>query len=90
MDVSASLKYVRAPPKSKKSLNETEICDQFITPAIHAAGWDKHIQVRREHSFTAGQVLVRGVAIPGAEGAQVRAWLADGEAAAKPDLAVHK
>ena len=45
---------------SKKSLNETEICDQYITPAIHAAGWDKHVQVRREYTFTAGQVLVRG------------------------------
>jgi type I restriction enzyme R subunit len=51
---------------SKKSLNETEICDQYITPAIHAAGWDKHIQVRREYFFTAGQVLVRGkVAVRG-------------------------
>lgn len=45
---------------SKKSLNETEICDQYITPAIHAAGWDKHVQVRREYYFTAGQVRVRG------------------------------
>ncbi|MCU1348978.1 MAG: Type restriction enzyme EcoEI protein [Acidobacteria bacterium] len=45
---------------SKRLLNETEICDQYITPAIHAAGWDKHVQVRREYSFTAGQVLVRG------------------------------
>jgi type I restriction enzyme R subunit len=45
---------------SKKSLTETEVCDQYITPAIHGAGWDKHIQVRREYTFTAGQVLVRG------------------------------
>ncbi len=37
---------------SRKSLNETEICEQYITPAIHAAGWDKHIQVRREYFFT--------------------------------------
>ena len=51
---------------SKKSLNETEICDQYITPAIHAAGWDKHGQVRREYFFTAGQALVRGeVAVRG-------------------------
>ena len=51
---------------SKQSLNETEICDQYITPAIHAAGWDKHVQVRREYIFTAGQVLVRGkVAVRG-------------------------
>lgn len=45
---------------SKKSLTESDICDQYITPAIHAAGWDKHGQVRREYSFTAGQVRVRG------------------------------
>ena len=51
---------------SKKSLTETEICDQFISPAVYAAGWDKHTQVRREYSFTAGQVLVRGkVAVRG-------------------------
>lgn len=51
---------------SKKSLNETEICDQYITPAIHGAGWDKHTQVRREFFFTDGQVLVRGkVAVRG-------------------------
>jgi type I restriction enzyme R subunit len=45
---------------SKKGLTETEICDQFITPAIYGAGWDRHVQVRREYTFTAGQVLVRG------------------------------
>lgn len=45
---------------SKKTLNESEICDQYITPALYAAGWDKHVQVRREYTFTAGQVLVRG------------------------------
>ncbi|MCB9779845.1 MAG: DEAD/DEAH box helicase family protein [Alphaproteobacteria bacterium] len=51
---------------NKKELNETEICQSFITPAIVAAGWDKLTQVRREYSFTAGQVLVRGkVAVRG-------------------------
>ena len=51
---------------NKKSLTEAEICDQFITPAIYASGWNKHTQVRREYTFTAGQVLVRGkVAIRG-------------------------
>lgn len=44
----------------KKAQNETEICQNYITPAIVAAGWDKHTQVRREFSFTAGQVIVRG------------------------------
>lgn len=45
---------------TKKSLTETEICDRYITPAIVGAGWDQHTQVRREYSFTAGQVIVRG------------------------------
>lgn len=44
----------------KKSLNETEICDQYITPAIVDAGWEKGTQIRREYSFTAGRVIVRG------------------------------
>ncbi len=51
---------------SKSSLNEAEIYDQYITPVIHAAGWDMHAQVRREYAFTAGQVVVRGkVAVRG-------------------------
>ncbi len=45
---------------NKKDLNETEICQSFITPAIVKAGWDKLTQIRREYSFTAGQVIVRG------------------------------
>ncbi|MCA8936466.1 MAG: DEAD/DEAH box helicase family protein [Planctomycetes bacterium] len=44
----------------KKALSEADICDQFITPAISQAGWDRHTQIRREFSFTAGQVIVRG------------------------------
>ena len=44
----------------KKELTEAEVCDQYITPAIHGAGWDKFTQVRREYTFTDGQVLVRG------------------------------
>jgi type I restriction enzyme R subunit len=51
---------------SKKALTETEICDRYITPAIVRAGWDQHSQIRREFSFTAGQVYVRGkVAVRG-------------------------
>lgn len=46
---------------SKKDLNETEICQNYITPAIVSAGWDKLTQVRREYSFTAGRVFVRGM-----------------------------
>lgn len=45
---------------NKKSHNEAEICDLYITPAIHGAGWDKLTQVRREYVFTHGRVIVRG------------------------------
>ncbi len=45
---------------SKKNLNEQEIRDQYITPAITAAGWDLESQVREELTFTAGRVLVQG------------------------------
>ena len=45
---------------NKKHLNEAEICDAFITPAIIGAGWDQRTQVRREYTFTAGRVIVRG------------------------------
>ena len=45
---------------SKKDLSESDICDQYITPAIARAGWDRTTQIRREFSFTAGRVIVRG------------------------------
>ena len=45
---------------NKKLLNEAEICDAFITPAIIGAGWDQRTQVRREYTFTDGRVIVRG------------------------------
>lgn len=45
---------------NKKRLNETEICDAFITPAIIGAGWDQSTQIRREYTFTDGRVIVRG------------------------------
>lgn len=44
---------------SKKGLSEADICDQYITPALHQAGW-KRSQIRRELSFTDGQMIVRG------------------------------
>lgn len=44
----------------KREMNETEVCQAFITPAIAKAGWNKLTQIRREYSFTDGQVLVRG------------------------------
>jgi type I restriction enzyme R subunit len=43
-----------------KALSESDICDQYITPAIVAAGWDMTTQIRREFSFTAGRIIVRG------------------------------
>ncbi|QYK49404.1 MAG: DEAD/DEAH box helicase family protein [Phycisphaeraceae bacterium] len=44
----------------KRTLTETEICDQFITPALVKAGWEHGVQIRREYTFTDGQVIVRG------------------------------
>lgn len=44
---------------TKKSLSESDICDRYITPAVDAAGWKKS-QIRREYSFTDGQMIVRG------------------------------
>ncbi len=40
-------------------MNEAEICDTFITPAIGKAGWIA-TQIRREYTFTAGRVNVQG------------------------------
>jgi type I restriction enzyme R subunit len=45
---------------SKKDLSERDICTKFITPAIAAAGWDLHTQVRENVHLTAGRVIVRG------------------------------
>ena len=45
---------------SLMSLTEADICDQHITPALQRAGWDLATQVRREVTFTAGRIRVRG------------------------------
>lgn len=45
---------------NKKDLSERDICTKFITPAVVRAGWDLHLQIREEVSFTAGRVIVRG------------------------------
>lgn len=45
---------------NKKSLSERDICTKFITPAIVKAGWDTHIQLLEEVSFTDGKIYVRG------------------------------
>jgi type I restriction enzyme R subunit len=39
---------------NKKDLSEPDICTKYITPAIVAAGWDLHVQVREEVSLTKG------------------------------------
>ncbi|MDP3609543.1 MAG: DEAD/DEAH box helicase family protein [Methylophilus sp.] len=44
----------------KKKLSERDICTKFISPAIQEAGWDIHMQVREEVSFTKGRIIVRG------------------------------
>lgn len=44
----------------KKALSERDVCTKFITPAITAAGWDVHTQVREEVQLTKGRVIVRG------------------------------
>jgi len=44
----------------KKSLSERDICTKFITPALTAAGWDLHSQIREEVSFTKGRIILRG------------------------------
>lgn len=45
---------------NKKSLSERDICTKFITPALEKAGWDKHLQILEEVSFTDGKIYVRG------------------------------
>ena len=45
---------------NKKALSERDICTQYITPAIQAAGWELATQVSEEVSFTKGRIIVRG------------------------------
>jgi type I restriction enzyme R subunit len=44
----------------KKTMSEADVRTKFITPAIVAAGWDLHTQIREEVSFTKGRIQVRG------------------------------
>ena len=41
-------------------LSERDVCTKFITPALVAAGWDLHTQIREEVTFTKGRIIVRG------------------------------
>lgn len=43
-----------------KSLTEQDIRTKLITPAIQAAGWDIHTQLREEVFLTDGRITVRG------------------------------
>lgn len=45
---------------NKNKLSERDICSKYITPAVIAAGWDLHSQIREEVSFTKGRIIVRG------------------------------
>lgn len=45
---------------NKKSLSERDICTKFINPALEKAGWDTHLQILEEVSFTDGKIYVRG------------------------------
>jgi len=42
------------------ALTESDTCMQLITPALQQAGWDILSQIRREVTFTAGRISVRG------------------------------
>ncbi|TGC09450.1 EcoAI/FtnUII family type I restriction enzme subunit R [Methanolobus halotolerans] len=44
----------------KQELSERDICTKYITPAINAAGWDIHTQIREEVYLTNGRVIVHG------------------------------
>ena len=44
----------------KQSLNEQQIRDQCITPAIEQAGWEKPMHLREEVTLTQGRIIVRG------------------------------
>jgi type I restriction enzyme R subunit len=57
--------YTRHGRKPKGSslpaqFSERDVCSKFITPAVTAAGWDLHTQIREEVTFTKGRIIVRG------------------------------
>ena len=37
---------------NKTGMNEAEICQNILTPALVRAEWDKLTQIRREYTFT--------------------------------------
>ena len=44
----------------KSQLSETDICDQFITPALQRVGWSIQEHILREYTLRPGRVVVRG------------------------------
>lgn len=47
-------------PSEKRSLSERDICTKFVVPALESAGGDILHQVREQHFFTDGRVIVKG------------------------------
>lgn len=44
---------------SKRELSESDICDRYITPALHQAGWTVE-QIRREYPISPGRIHAQG------------------------------
>ncbi|MEM8483998.1 MAG: DEAD/DEAH box helicase family protein [Bacteroidota bacterium] len=44
---------------SKRDLSEIDICDRYITPALHKAGWSLE-QIRREYPISPGRIHAQG------------------------------
>ena len=44
----------------KKSMSESDICREYITPAIKEAGWDWETQIKEQVTFTKWKIIVRG------------------------------
>lgn len=58
----------------KKKLTETDVRTKFITPAIVGANgekWDVMTQIREEHYFTRGRVIVSGKTVKRGEAKKV-------------------
>ena len=47
---------------NKKQMSETEICTNFITPALEKSNWTKK-QIRMNVYFTDGRIIVAGKTI---------------------------
>ena len=44
----------------KRTLTERDICTKFVNPALESSGWDLMHQIREQHYFTDGRIMVRG------------------------------